>query len=444
MLLITLNVILVLSAMAAAFLTVAFSEHKEHVSAKETMNAFYVAEAGLNDAVFRVRNGDTAWLGSPTSPTPFNEGRFTVHAEQVADSIVIIATGTYGNQTYAIEGVVVAGSSTLFDAGGIGDVGIDLVGNNVVDSYDSESGSYLTQATRETGGQSYADSNGDLKSNGEIDLSGSAFVFGDVDAASGVSGVGVAFIDGVTAPTGDGFSLDQLELPVIAATPGLPYSMQNAETALLTSGEHRFSTVDLGGSSVLTIVGPATVVLDDLIMHDTARLEVDATVGPVMFYVTNGLDISGNAMLHSTRKQAPDVLVYADTDNYTGYENTDKGDSTKFVGLSGNGVFNGALYAPNGVVHLGGDSHVYGAVVAKKLWVDGDAALHFDELLLRKPWLPTGTSTSGTTSGTWSELESRGGTLNLKSWRRVAIGTEPPEPDDEPGEGYPPGKPLKD
>ncbi len=66
-LLITMNVIILLSALAAAFLVVSLSENREHVNAETRMKTFYIAEAGLNDAIAELAGGGDGAIATATA-----------------------------------------------------------------------------------------------------------------------------------------------------------------------------------------------------------------------------------------------------------------------------------------------------------------------------------------------------------------------------------------
>lgn len=441
-LLVAMNVIIILSAMAAAFLVVAYADNREHLSTDASMRAFYVAEAGLNDAIAQVRAGGDGVLGSPQAPISFGNGSYHVLAGTDGNQVTLVSVARVGGVVRAVEGVLSLAAEAPCQEAAFGDESVLIEGSNIIDSYDSSQGTYLSQETNSDGGRSYAGSGGDVASDGDIDVTDpSALVAGDVSSTDPAKvTVAGALILGTTAPKGGSRNLPAIQVPTVPGAP-TPLVHVTGTNVVRPIGKYRLSQLQVSNGSTLTLTGPATYVIDSVDLQ-SGQIVVNAAAGPVYMYVLGDFQIQNTAAIYSNRKQATDVMVFLDIDNLTGYESTKAGDGTKPMSVRDNGLVNGVLYAPNGVVNLDGDSHVYGSVSAKRVRMDGNASIHFDEALRAAPWLGVGSGLAQTWNRLQRDYEQSGsGSADLVAWREVHASTVPEAGDGPPGPPSPPGPP---
>ena len=127
----------------------------------------------------------------------------------------------------------------------------------------------------------------------------------------------------------------------------LALSFGSSDNLTLAGGTYYFNSIALTGGATITVTGPAT------------------------FYVTGNISASGGALLNSTGN--PGVLSIICT-----------GKEVKF----GGGVdFHGSILAPLATVTIGGNAEYYGALIGRRLVLNGDITIHVDESLpLNKPW----------------------------------------------------------
>ena len=173
----------VIGSLAAVVLTVT-QRHSGEVSALADQNhAFFVAQAGVNDAISQLEAGDLelmegeeVLIGSPDEPHSLSGGRYWVEVEREADSIFTLTSqARAGLQDKAIE--VVLRQEVI----GVYRNGV-FAGNSSDDpTYTLELGGSLTQAD-----QVY----GDVYSGGSVDVGGDAEVLGTIRAVNSVTGKG--------------------------------------------------------------------------------------------------------------------------------------------------------------------------------------------------------------------------------------------------------------
>src|SRR5262249_52591214 len=150
-------------------------------------------------------------VGSKANPTTWGASRYYVTSTNVtADTTRLQATGIDDKSGASQELVVKALPNTIWRYGLFGRETLHMDSNARVDSYNSLLGSYASQATNGSGSNTYALTNGDVGSNGDITMDQNAKVWGDAipgpSHAATISGN--AFVTGNTLP-----SPTQLDMP---------------------------------------------------------------------------------------------------------------------------------------------------------------------------------------------------------------------------------------
>jgi len=336
---------------------------------KMSIQAFYIAEAGLNHGWDELQNSDgvndfrtlsTAAGGTTLfRKRDFDDGSYTVTAEAVAGSdpgrVKVTSTGCLpagdpcpsGHSKAVMEAEF--RRQSLFLCALCGKEGVTLSGGSQTDSFDSRKLPYTILT---------AGSEGDVLSNGNILLSGvTTRVKGNAVAGGSVLKIGA---------TVSGASMSGAPLrPYLPVSPcGPPYSTGVGITGgiydpttgqlrgsgvvpiVLAPGSYCFSSIDLsGGVSTLAISGPVTI---SLTAHSlltgggiqnptlvTENLKIFSSVSSVK----GGLDIAGGP------------LVYM------------------------------AVYAPNARVVVSGSGDLYGSVVGATVSAATGAKFHYDKRL---------------------------------------------------------------
>ncbi|MFH5804452.1 TadG family pilus assembly protein [Alienimonas sp. DA493] len=230
---------------------------------------------------------------------------------------------------------------------------IDVPGSPMTDSYFSSKGDYLAQEPGH---------NGNLCSDGWIDVKGAAYIDGDANPGGGhltsIYG-GSAVVTGNTSPR-----LRPLDLPSVDVGE-VSSANDNADLPQIRKGNNYVSILDQFRNFLLDGGRSYTLPSGDYYFHDlilTGSSMLYAEPG-VNIYVTGRLDTSGGDVVNSS--QIPGNLRIFMT-----------GGPVRFAGSSDSHM---VIYAPDSEVVITGDSGFYGAVVGKTLSLEGGGSVHYDE-----------------------------------------------------------------
>ena len=236
-------------------------------------------------------------------------------------------------------------------------IGLDWVsvpGTPVIDSYLSDDGAYNPGQARD---------NGNVCSNGPINVDGNAVINGDANAGKGYK----TTVTGGAAVTGNKSPRSKtLEVPPVDASDAAA-SNDNASIPQVPQGNGWKSVIDGSGNFLLdggkSMTVPAgTYYVNDLTLTGQSTFNVN---GKVTIYVTGNLDTSGGDIINLS--QVPGNLqIYM-----TGVTALIKGDRT----------FYGGVYAPNTDVTIADSGDFHGVAVGTTLDVTGNGAVHYDESL---------------------------------------------------------------
>ena len=125
--------------------------------------------------------------------------------------------------------------------------------------------------------------------------------------------------------------------------------------------------------ATLSMVGPKTLVVDQLVVSPGAALLIDTSQGPVELYLRSGLALAPGSQLDCI---TPDV----DSRGFSIFMEETPSPSGRVV-LQGSGHFHGILYAPSDHVILPNTMRIMGSVVANELHIAQGARLTFDRRL---------------------------------------------------------------
>jgi len=146
-------------------------------------------------------------------------------------------------------------------------------------------------------------------------------------------------------------------------------------TATLPSGKYGFDSFTLNKAAKLTVQGPATLVVGNFTGGKDARLYVDATGGPVTFFVQGDYAHFANFEVAPVAG-SPIAIAF-------------------LVQGSGDVVFpsfckvRGAYYVPNADVLFANDCEAWGSFAANRIEMSSSMEFHYDESLA-KHWETTG------------------------------------------------------
>lgn len=376
----TLVVVALLMAAVAmlslSLVTVLRSSHKESQGSRESLSALYVCEAGLTRAVDSLSSGGTGAIGSKQAPEALGDQRFWVEATPIGDGrIALQAYGRDDRATMGVELVVQPSAQGFFRWAAFGDEHLHMDANARTDSYDSGDGDYA--AVNGSGADAHANTEGDVGSNQSISVDSNNKVWGDANPGPGGTVTGdLANITGNTTPMPDTVELPEIILPFAASSTD---KIVNASTTL-PSGTYAYSTLQVMTGKVLTINGPATIVCNNFKLKSNSHLFVNATDGPVEFFVVNDFVLNSNTTIKSNDLEPLDVAFNLMSDNIL-----DPGVDVDFdedlVDFDSGSMMYGTIYAPSAAITIDSNFELFGSLIARRVDLDSNCRIHFDEAL---------------------------------------------------------------
>lgn len=374
-------VVMALATVAVTLLTRVDATAREERSAKEIEAARLVAEAGLNVAFATMREGGELVLGSAQQQTSFGGGSFWVEEQDLGNGTTrLVANGRAQGRQVESELVVqeVAVSTPIF--GVFADERLDMDSNTFVDSYDSSLGSYDSQDVHKQGNDRWAKENGHVGSNHKITIDGNSTVHGD--ATPGISSVtvveGNAEVSGSTLPAVDVYILPELVIPSGTKTGNL---FVGSSDKTLASGSHFLHKLRLDSNSHLDVIGPATIVVKNMEVNSNAEIIIDATNGPVEFYVEEDFILDSNTMIAATDFNPANVSINLKANNVINPGVEVELDEDLEVSLSSNAQIFGTLFAPHAYIDIDSNFELFGSLIARGLNIDSNSRIHYDENL---------------------------------------------------------------
>ena len=378
-LLYALVIAIVVAGMCVSLLGVNLTTGQARGQTQTMRHSFYAAEAGLSDAYMQMSAGllevpadGPAYLGTSDDPVPLGTSSYWVEVTEIdSRNYILTSTGIDGRSTQRLGLFLRPEPTGFFQFAAFGAQGVVLDSNAFVDSYDSARGSYESQVKT---GNDFARENGNVGSNGDILLKSNTELHGD--AIPGPTGIvddsaPRVYVSGSTDP-----AEEEVEMPPIEV-PDIPSSgfINGTSDVVLGPGPVHYEGVRMDGGTVLTIRGPATVVMDDLLMRSNSALVFDATGGPIEVYGTNDFVLESNSDVKTNSDSALDVTLWLSGNNMTQRP-------PARVELGANSEFIGAIYAPDAFVKLASNFNIYGSIMCGFLDLSSFGELHFDEALL--------------------------------------------------------------
>lgn len=372
-----------MAILALSVTTAAKSFTREQGASNQQFQAQYDAEAGLGNALFDLSKNGTGNIGSAQAPISYAGGSYWVAATDLGNGFKsLVSTSRSNTSSKCLQLVVKKQNTSIYRFGCFGDQGVTLASNARVDAYDSILGTYAIQATHGSGSNAYAIADGDVGSNANILLKQNSKVWGDV--IPGPSGtatiIGNATATGSTAPATSPQTMPAIVWPSLSSLGALTIAKNGTKN--LAAGSYRYDATLFNTGATLNVTGPATLVFDSLTLNSTAKINVNASGGPVKIYVQNNFVMSSNTLIASSTKKPSDVSISLNSDNIIDPDGIVDLDQIDF---SSNSQLYGTIYAPNASITINSNFEVFGALIAKKVWLDSNSRVHFDEQLLNTP-----------------------------------------------------------
>ena len=370
-LIVCLALLLMLSLIGIASIMTSNTEMDISGNAQYQTAAFYLADAGAEKAVAVLQDSSDWRYGFYNQP--LGDGIYNVMVfdslslPYLGKNLLVRSTGTVEGAESTIEVILAPRYRTRFEYAAYGRDFFDMNGGGMIDSYDSDSGSYASQATNgpDNKGYMFGNNNGNISSGGMITLGGNAQVHGDAETtpAGGFSLGGDVTVYGDTLRNPNSPELDSIPSSDIA----FAQANNDAATNITLAGGAGYDPF----TSTLTVPSGASAVFSSGTYYfsstDVNGLIEIAPGAEVFIYITGTWDSSSGSLVNTDGIPA-NLRIYSTASD---------------MKISGGSQVCAAVYAPNASVTVTGGSGFFGSVVARSFNNGGGTNFHFDEALLR-------------------------------------------------------------
>ena len=384
-----------LAALSATMVTVSLGSHREQSAELRKSQAGYICQAGLSQAMYQLQRGQTGGVGSEHNPSSWGGGRFWVNASSGGTNITVLdAVGTDNGATVHQQLVVRGVPTNMWTRALFGKDSVSLDSTVKVDSYNSTLGTYASQVSG-AGANAHARTNGSVGSNGNISAGSATKIWGNATPGPGHTvSLHEASVSGSTTAATSMVTFPPIAVPTYTAKGALSATSNKT----IPSGNWTYTNVSVSENKVLTITGPANVVISNLTMVSNSNISINDTNGPVTLTIIDNVKLDSNSNIIPLSKNPANLRINMLSDNVADPEVVVALDT---VSISSNSTIYGVIYAPEARIRLDSNFTLYGALMARELSLDSNCKFHFDENLL-------------------SAMASGGVTYETLAWREVS------------------------
>ncbi|MFB3820258.1 MAG: PilX N-terminal domain-containing pilus assembly protein [Candidatus Methylomirabilales bacterium] len=384
-LVIVMLVMAVLLLAGTTFLTISSTESQIALNERASVQAFHLAEAGLQGAIALADlnnsyTGDSGAIAMGSGQTV----RFTLTNTSslcaVGPAKEVVSTGTVtvpGGQAQVEVHAVIERISYPFRWAAFSAVPNQIITDGRIekelwldddartDSYDSTAGVYDAASNR---GQA-----GHVGANGDVWLDDRVAVSGNVRAGDARNFTSSYSVSGSTlqrlSPNSDspGESLPPVTPPV---TPSQSFTVGGGDTRTLNPGTYYYTSFSMGNNTTLAV----------------------APGGPVTIYISGNITIGDNVTIGSHPPTQLRIIAKSDGDWST----------TRVLNAGNDLRFQGTLYGRNTNITLGDRAQIHGSIIGYMVGVGKNGALHFDQAGLNQELCHGGKYVIR--RGTWREV----------------------------------------
>lgn len=369
-----------MATLSFALVSVVGSANRALKGSRNDLNAIYISEAAISDAVFDLATGGDGNVGSRINPVNYGGADYWVEAKDLGSGLTSLTS--YGEDNGAVSRLELivrsnASADNLYQWAAFGRDSMTMDSAARTDSYDSGTGSYDDQEVNGNGSKRYANIDGDVGSNADITMKQNSKVWGDaIPGQSGTASVlGNATVSGSTASA----TTDVFFTPLVIPTTPSSGNWTASGSQTLSAGDHAYDDLIVAGT--LTIIGPATIVVSNLTLNSNKEIVIDATAGAVEIFVLEDFDMNSNTLISSITDTPSDVKLYLESDNIIDPD-VDVNLDPANIDFDSNSELFGTIYAPNAHVSIDSNFRLYGSLVARSVHLDSNSRVHFDEALL--------------------------------------------------------------
>ena len=356
---VVLSILFLITGLALVSFSTSDTDRKISVNYFQTTKAYYTAEAGIIRALGMLY--DSTWRAGFTNAA-IGSTNYTVQVIDssdsgfvgLKDSLLLVSTGRADGSESVINALLAKKRSTVFRRAVYGDSAVDVVGNALVDGYNSDSGTYAP------GGMG-----GDIGSDGLIHIGGDATIYGDVATADTVITNGSMTIYGTSNNSASTTTLE----PITKVD--LDYAKWNSDvsTGMTLSGGATYNSgtyaLSASGSTAQITMTSGIYFFSSISLTSGAKLVIPANQEVVIF-MTGTLNAAGGTIANTSSKPE-NLQIYS-----TGLT----------IDITGSATIYSSIYAPNAEIKVSGGGTVFGSLVGKSVKDAGNGTVHFDRALL--------------------------------------------------------------
>ncbi len=396
-----LAVVVTVTMLVACLMQLSQTMTRQQVVSVDNKRAFYIAEAGLSEALFGLHLQKSGSVGSSDIPAKFGDGLFWVEAEdQGSGKVKLDSVGLAGTGRFALSVMVERTSAKVGSLGIFAVSGLSIDRGTYIDGYNSILGNYAAQKAGGGGGgglggiglgglgkpppepapMAKVGANVDVAITGTLDEP--SIVEGDVTPGSAHSVLqsGVVTISGSTTPRDVPVELPPIEVPTDLPSLG-DLAVAADTTVVMPSGQGAYDTIEVPARGRLEIHGPVRVAAGQLTVQTGGELHFDASSGPIELFVTERLWIQDGALMSAVETPSTQTSLLVPASEWTDRNGDMILDPP--ADLRAQGQYFGTIYAPNSPLTIVSGFEVFGGVVADSLTIESLAKLHFDFALTK-------------------------------------------------------------
>lgn len=369
-LIVVLGILLLVTGLALVAFNTSDTDRQIASNNLGSSRAYYAAEAGIIRATSMLT--DSLWRAGYTNATVGNSF-YTVQVIDsntnlaLKDSIILNSFGTATDSSRSqIKVLMAPWRRPSFKWAAFGDTGVKINGGSFIDSYNSDSGTYATQALNgpDARGNLFATNDGDVGSNSEIDIGNNSSIHGDVMTPDTVQVGGGTSIYGATDNSAPSTSLP----PITTTEMNYAKSVSNAPAGLTLTGGAAYDTV----TKALTINNKGgTITLSSGVYYFSSVNFLSGSIaiapGANVTIYTDGIWNTSAGSIVNTSLSATNLLVYSTGPSVT---------------ITGGSFMYAAFYAPNALITVNGNADVSGSFIGKSVKSTGGGRWHYDRALL--------------------------------------------------------------
>jgi len=363
----------IISILGATAVTITTTDLKIGRNYKNSVQAFYLAEAEINHAQGFLKQNISDWNNYKASQTlpispMLSTGNYTItigdpdsasgNNRRKIESTVTTSTGASAE----IEVVLDPQYFSPFSYAAFGDEWVDISGGHAyTDSYDSSDASWTGEGNMQNG-----DVGTNSIDNGDLGV-GNGSIYGDAIVGTGGDPNTVITSGPHGNITGSETVLPE-PFPMPSVTdPGHEISIGAISSSQTISVDTRVDSISLASRRTITISGDVVLYVDGDI-HISGQAKIDIPVGSSLtIYVSGTTHMAGQSIVNQNAK--PENLIIYGTDNCSN------------VHFSGQTAFYGAIYAPEADFDFSGQADIFGSIICNTVDISGQGSIHYDEHL---------------------------------------------------------------